>query len=121
MMAYAIDAYAIMAYALINRRLNMLIARVRVTATDAGRQTLIDTLTAEAAQVPSKFEGCELFVVSVDTTEPNTMMIAEEWTTRDRFDAYQASEHFAAIMNVAGPCLAGPPSSAHFVGDRVGP
>jgi quinol monooxygenase YgiN len=102
-------------------RLTVLIARVRVTATEEGRQTLFDALTAEAVQVPSKFEGCELFVVSVDTAEPNTMMIAEEWSTRDRFDAYQASEHFAAIMNVAGPCLAGPPSSAYFVGERVGP
>ncbi len=99
----------------------MLIARVRVTATDEGRQTLVDTLIAEAGQIPSQFEGCELFVVSVDAADPKTVMIAEEWRTRDLFDAYQNSEHFAQIMTIAGPCLAGPPDSAYYEGERVGP
>ncbi|MEE8600974.1 putative quinol monooxygenase [Euzebya tangerina] len=99
----------------------MLTARVRVTATDEGRQTLIDTLSAEAASVPTTFEGCELFVVSVDTHDPNTVMIAEEWATKDDFDTYVASDHFKKTMAIAGPCLAAPPDSAYYQGDRVGP
>ncbi len=99
----------------------MLIARVQVTATDEGRQTLIDTLKTEADNVPSLFEGCELFVVSVDTSNPNTVMIAEEWASKEHFDAYTTSQHFADTMAVAGPCLSGPPNSSYVVGERVGP
>lgn len=99
----------------------MLIARVRVTATDEGRDTMLDTLTAEAGVVPHLFDGCELFAVSVDGTDANTIMIAEEWATRSDFERYQTSDHFAAIMATVAPHLAGPPDSAYYVGDRVGP
>lgn len=99
----------------------MLIARVQVTATDEGRQTLVDALTAEADQIQSMFDGCELYVVSVDTSHPNTVMIAEEWTTKADFDTYVGSDHFSTTMAVAGPCLAAPPNSAYYIGERVGP
>ncbi len=99
----------------------MLVARVQVTATDEGRDTLIDTLTSEAGRIQSLFEGCELFVVSVDTKNPNAVMIAEEWTTKEQFDNYTASQHFADTMAVAGPCLAAPPNSAYYEAERVGP
>ena len=99
----------------------MLIARVQVIATDEGRDTLVDTLTLEAGRIRSMFEGCELYVVSVDTSNPNAVMIAEEWTTKEQFEKYTASQHFADTMAVAGPCLAAPPNSAYFEGERVGP
>lgn len=99
----------------------MLVARVQVTATDEGRQTLVDTLAAEAERVESLFEGCELYVVSIDTANPNTVMIAEEWTSKDFFETYQTSDHFAATMNEVGPCLASSPNSAYYDGQRVGP
>lgn len=99
----------------------MLIARVRATATDEGRETLIETLSAEAGRIPTMFEGCELYVVSVDTADPNTVIIAEEWQSRELFEAYQTSEHFSGIMAVAALCLAAPPDSAYYDGDRVGP
>ena len=99
----------------------MLIARVRVTATDEGRETLVTTLTTEAGRIQSMFEGCELFVVSVDTDDPNVVMIAEEWETKEHFEAYTSSQHFADTMAQAGPCLASPPESAYYLGERVGP
>lgn len=99
----------------------MLIARVQVTATNEGRQTLVDALTAETSQIESRFAGCELYVVSVDTSNPNTVMIAEEWATKADFDAYVGSDHFAETMAVAGPCLAAPPNSAYYEAERVGP
>jgi quinol monooxygenase YgiN len=99
----------------------MLIARVQVTATDEGRQTLVDALTAEANQIQSRFDGCELYVVSVDTSDPNTVMIAEEWATKAGFEAYVGSDHFSKTMAVVGPCLAAPPNSAYYEGERVGP
>jgi quinol monooxygenase YgiN len=99
----------------------MLTARVQVTATSEGRQTLIDTLTTEAAQIQSLFEGCELFVVSVDTRDPNTVMIAEEWESKEHFETYLSSDHFSETMAAAGPCLVSPPNSAYYEGERVGP
>ncbi|MEM9036530.1 MAG: putative quinol monooxygenase [Actinomycetota bacterium] len=99
----------------------MLIARVRVTATDDGRQTLVDALTTEAGRITERFEGCERFAVSIDTTDPNTVVLAEEWTTKEHFDAYVGSDHFAELMSAAAPCLAGPPDSAYYLGERVGP
>lgn len=99
----------------------MLIARVRVTATDEGRQTLIDALTTGAGRIQSMFDGCELYAVSVDTSDPNTVMIAEEWETRDHFDKYHTSDLFSNTMAVAGPCLASPPNSAYYDSERVGP
>lgn len=99
----------------------MLIARVRVTATPEGRQTMVDTLVREAGRVATLFAGCELYVVSIDTRDANTVMIAEEWTTSEHFEAYTSSPHFAETMATVGPCLAGPPDSAYYVGDRVGP
>ncbi len=99
----------------------MLTARVRVRATDEGRQLLVDTLTAEAEHVPSLFDGCDLFVVSVDTSDPNVVMIAEEWQSKAAFDTYLASDRFSTTMAVAAPCLAGPPESAYYDAERVGP
>ena len=99
----------------------MFIARVQVTATNEGRQSLVDTLSTEAGQIASMFEGCELFVVSVDETNQNTVMIAEEWSTKELFETYQTSEHFSETMAAVAPCLTGPPKSAYYEGERVGP
>ncbi|MEM9131745.1 MAG: antibiotic biosynthesis monooxygenase family protein [Actinomycetota bacterium] len=99
----------------------MLTARVRVTATDEGRDTLVNTLTTEAGRVRSLFDGCELFVVSVDTADPNVVMIAEEWASKEHFEAYTGSAHFAEIMGAAAPTLAAPPDSAYYESERVGP
>ncbi len=99
----------------------MLSARVRITATDEGRETLLATLAAEVDQVPSMFKGFELFVVSVDAADRNTIMITEEWSTKEQFDLYVGSDHFAETMKVAAPCLAAPPNSAYYLGERVGP
>lgn len=67
------------------------------------------------------FDGCELYVVSVDTADPRTVMIAEEWSSKTSFDAYQASDHFSEIMATVGSCLAWPPQSSYYEGERVGP
>lgn len=99
----------------------MLLARVRVTASPEGIKALVDLLSAEAETVPSMFDGCELFVVSVDSANEHTVMIAEEWSGKEQFDAYQTSDHFASIMAAAAPLLAGPPDSAYYQGERVGP
>lgn len=99
----------------------MLVARVRVTAVPEHRQTLIAALTAETELVPAQFAGCERFDVSVDTTDENAVLIIEEWTSREHFEAYTSSDHFAGVMSVAGPCLAGAPDSAYYEAARVGP
>jgi len=99
----------------------MLIARVRVTATEEGRPTLIERLTAEAVTVPESFDGCERYAVTVDAADPATVVLVEEWASRADFEAYTSSPHFASVMGAVAPCLAGPPDSAYYEGELVGP
>ena len=99
----------------------MLVARVRVTASPDRVEPLVELLAAEAETVPSMFAGCQLFVVSVDSADEHTVMITEEWSSKEQFEAYQTSDHFASIMGSALPLIAGPPDSAYYEGELVGP
>ena len=59
--------------------------------------------------------------VQVTATNQNTVVIAEEWSTKELFETYPTSEHFSETMAAVAPCLAGPPNSAYYEAERVGP
>ena len=99
----------------------MFTARVALSCSPEGRQALLDHLAEEAAVVPKKFDGCEFYIVSVDANDSEHVLIAEEWTDRTAFDAYQQSDHFAQTLETLTPCLAAPPNSAYYDSTRVGP
>lgn len=99
----------------------MFTARVALNCSPDGRQQLIDRLTEEAKTVPQEFDGCEFYVVSVDTNDDHHVLIAEEWTDRAAFDAYQQSDYFAESLATLKDCLAAPPNSAYYDAAPVGP
>ncbi len=99
----------------------MFTARVSLTCSQDGRQDLVERLSEEAMVVPSKFDGCQFYVVSVDQNDPYHVLIAEEWSDRACFDAYQQSEYFAETLETLKACLASPPNSAYYDSTLVGP
>ena len=99
----------------------MFTARVMLTCSPQGRRCVLDRLSQEAATVANRFDGNTLYVVSVDTLDDHRVMIAEEWSDRAAFDAYQQSHRFTETMSVVRPGLAAPPSSSYFEATRVGP
>ena len=99
----------------------MFVARVAVKASAEGREMLVDRLSEEATVVPTKFDGCQFYVVSVDANDDHHILIAEEWTDREAFDAYQQSEYFAESLETLWSCLAAPPNSAYYDSTLVGP
>jgi len=99
----------------------MFTARVALTCSPDVRQTLIDRLAEEASVIPARFDGCEFYVVSVDTSDDHHVLIAEEWTDRAAFDAFQKSDYFAESLETLKDCLAAPPNSAYYESTRVGP
>lgn len=99
----------------------MFTARVSLTCSHEGRQNLVARLSEEAKVVPSKFNGCQFYVVSVDQNDNHHVLIAEEWSDRASFDAYQQSEYFAETLETLKACLAAPPNSAYYDSTLVGP
>lgn len=99
----------------------MFLARVSLKSSIEGRARLVERLSQEAAVVPERFDGCEFYVVSIDTTDDHHVLIAEEWTSRAAFDAYQQSDYFAESLETLKTCLAAPPNSAYYDATRVGP
>lgn len=99
----------------------MFTARVSLTCSEEGRQALIDRLSEEAKAVPATFDGCQFYAVSLDQNDDHHVLIAEEWTDRAAFDAYQQSEYFAETLATLKDCLAAPPNSAYYESTLVGP
>lgn len=99
----------------------MFTARVIVEPTEEGRDRVLELLTAETESVPASFDGCDLFVVSVESAGAERIVLAEEWQSRADFERYTGSDRFAATMSEVGPLLAGPPDSAYYESERVGP
>ncbi|MGB3736311.1 MAG: antibiotic biosynthesis monooxygenase [Ilumatobacter sp.] len=99
----------------------MFTARVALTCSPEGRATVVERLAEEAAVVPRDFAGCEFYVVSVDANDDHHVLIAEEWTDRVAFDAYQQSDYFAESLATLEDCLAAPPNSAYYDATLVGP
>ncbi len=99
----------------------MFTARVIVEPTAESRERVIELLTEETKSVPDRFEGCELFVVSVETSGAERVVLAEEWTSKSHFEQYTGSAAFASVMAAVGPLLAAPPNSAYYEAELVGP
>lgn len=99
----------------------MFTARVSLKCSPDGRAKLIERLSEESTAVPEKFDGCEFFVVSVDATDDHHVLIAEEWTDRASFDAFQQSAYFAETFETLKECVVAPPNSAYYDSTLVGP
>ncbi len=99
----------------------MYCVRVAVRVKPEGRDRFVAQLKREEREVPERFEGCERFAVFSDPTDPDNLLLYEEWTTREAADAYLRSEYFREAGEVLYPLMDGPADSAYYEAERVGP
>lgn len=96
----------------------MFIARISLVVTD--RDALRAFAGAEVAAARA-LPGCVDYRFCEDVTSPNRILLYEEWTDRDSFEAYKSSPLFAKAGAAIRPLLAEPPQSAYYDSTLVGP
>lgn len=98
----------------------MLIADVRFSIRPAAREAFAEAIGPFVAQSRTAPGNLDFQVLRVDG-QPDRFVLLERWQTQAHFDAYLASDAFAAFRTGVGPLLAGPPESVYYeaaVADR---
>jgi quinol monooxygenase YgiN len=65
--------------------------------------------------------GCLAYTLYQDISEPDGVLLYEEWKDMDVFNDYKNSAAFAEIMAKVFPLLKGKPDSAYFESDIIEP
>jgi quinol monooxygenase YgiN len=99
----------------------MFTVRVALRVRPDGRERCLARLEHEAREVPARFDGCERFAVYRDPSDADSLFLYEEWRDRSAADAYLRSDEFKASGEVLFPLMDGPPDSAYYESERVGP
>lgn len=99
----------------------MFTMRVAIRVRPDGRERFLAQLKKEEQEVPERFEGCERFAVYHDPVDPDSLLLYEEWTSRQAADAYLQSDYFEAGGAILFPLMDGAPDSAYYEAERVGP
>lgn len=68
----------------------------------------IDAVAARA------MEGCVAFRSLSTQSDAKKLVLVEEWESQERFEAYKASDAFAAAMATIKPVMVGAPISRAF-------
>jgi quinol monooxygenase YgiN len=88
-----------------------LIARIDV---QPGQGGVVGAALKELA-IPSRQEaGCILYDVCRATESPDTLLVLEEWESKEILDAHMQTPHFGAFIEKVGSLLAGEPT-IHFI------
>src|SRR2546426_6717723 len=69
---------------------------VKFTAQPGQRDTLVEHLLSAAAFV-EKIAGCELYIINISPTEPESVWVTEVWRSQEEHDASLTVEGFQAI------------------------
>ncbi|MDN5860264.1 MAG: antibiotic biosynthesis monooxygenase [Pseudonocardia sp.] len=99
----------------------MFIVRVAVRVLPEGREQVVAQLRKEEREVADRFAGCERFAVFSDPADPDSLMLYEEWASRQDAERYMASDYFEVASRVVFPLMNGAPDSAYYEAQRVGP
>ena len=99
----------------------MFTVRVSVRVRPGDRQQFVTQLTKEAHEVPALFAGCERFALYADPSDPDNLLLYEEWVSREAASAYMSSDYFKAGGEILFPLMDGSPDSAYYESVRVGP
>ena len=78
------------------------------------RDAMLDILL-KAAEGLRDFEGCYLYVVGNDTTDPDTIWVMESWRSQDDHRASLALESTQAMIAVARPLIADMSGGTEFI------
>ena len=99
----------------------MFTVRVAVRVRTEDRDRFVAQLRKEQLEVPARFAGCERFSVYSDPSDPDNLLLYEEWASREAADAYLTSDYFRAGGQILRPLIDGEPDSAYYDSVRVGP
>jgi quinol monooxygenase YgiN len=99
----------------------MFCVRVAVRVKPEGRDRFLAQLKKEEREVPERFGGCARFAVYSDPADPDSLLLYEEWATKEAADAYLQSNYFREAGAVLFPLMDGAPDSAYFAAERIGP
>jgi quinol monooxygenase YgiN len=99
----------------------MFTVRVAVRVRPEARDQFLGQLKKEEQEVPERFAGCERFAVYSDPSDPDNVLLYEEWADRDAANAYLTSDYFRAGGAILFPLMDGAPDSAYYEAERVGP
>jgi quinol monooxygenase YgiN len=92
---------------------------VRVRAGD--RERFVTQLKKEEQEVPARFAGCQRFGLYADPSDPDNLLLYEEWASRESASAYLSSDYFKAGGQILFPLMDGSPDSAYYESVCVGP
>ena len=70
------------------------------------RDELISTLL-QAASLVSEIEGCQVYVVCEDTSNPDGVAVFEVWDSREAHDASLQHNRVISLTSTARPLLGG--------------
>ncbi|MFD0679299.1 MULTISPECIES: putative quinol monooxygenase [unclassified Paenibacillus] len=79
---------------------------VKFTAKSGQRDALANILLDSAASAQSLKE-CELYIVNISDTEPDTIWVTEVWSDPEAHEASLAQEETKASIQLAMPLIAG--------------
>lgn len=99
----------------------MFCVRVAMRVKPQERERVLAYLKNEEREVPERFSGCERFAVFSDPADPDSLLLYEEWASKEVADAYLESDELRESGTALFPLIDGPPDSAYFEAVRVGP
>ena len=80
----------------------------RLTAVPGKRDELASILL-EASRLVAKSKGCQIYVVSRDPSDPDSVCITEVWDSREDHDDSLRNDLVRQLIGKAMPLLAGMP------------
>jgi len=80
----------------------------KLTAT-AGNRDKLATILLEAAKLVATAKGCQLYFVSIDNEDENTVWVTEAWDSKEDHDNSLKVEGVRELIGQAMPILAGVP------------
>lgn len=83
----------------------------KLEATKGNGDQLAEILI-RASQLVRMMDGCLLYMVSLDSQNPDLIWVTEVWEDKESHDASLKSEAVKALIGEAMPILAGTPSGS---------
>jgi quinol monooxygenase YgiN len=74
--------------------------------TQAGQRDALVAVLLEAAAVLQHVSGCQLYIVNVSATEPDTVWVTEVWRSRAEHEASLTLEDLQPILLRGRPLIA---------------
>lgn len=74
-----------------------------------GERAPFVAILREAAAIVGRMEGCHLYVVSEDLSDPEAIWVFEVWDSKAAHDASLQDDSVRALIARAMPLMGGPP------------